>query len=277
MESLLIDSLALIGRGISHCSAEPHGHTYISQSHRIGASMPTPVPPTTTIADRSAPPGSVQANLDRLQADREAAWSTEEVEAHASKRLRLEVQADWTRIVKEGDVVENFTLAEVDGGTVVLTELLVDGPVVLIFFRFEGCPACNAAWTAYRESLVPALHELGAHLVAVSPQVPEKLVAFKRRHDLDIHVASDPDGSLLRRFGIAFAPSHDERSGLREEGKDLGAILGAGHWDLPYPTAVVVGQDHVVHFADAHPDWMVRTESRTIIDAVRALSPQVSA
>ena len=78
---------------------------------------------------------------------------------------------------------------------------------------------------------------------------------------------------MLRRFGIAFAPPESERPRLREEGKDLGPILGTGNWDLPYPTAVVVGQDRVVRFADAHPDWMIRTASQSILDAVRALSP----
>jgi peroxiredoxin len=66
----------------------------------------------------------------------------------------------------------------VDGGEVVLTDLLATGPVVLIFFRFEGCPACNAAWSAYQLSLAPVLQELGVHHVGVSPQAPEKLMAI---------------------------------------------------------------------------------------------------
>lgn len=229
-----------------------------------------------TVTDTTPLLPSVQASLDRLQAERDETWSAPDLEANASVRRNLEERVNRDGIVKEGDVVESFTLAEVDGGVVSLTELLADGPVVLVFFRFEGCPACNAAWSAYRESLAPALRDLGAHLVAVSPQVPEKLVLFKRRHRLDCLVASDPDGILLHRFGIAFSPSEEERSRQRQEGKDLGAVLGAGNWDLPYPTAVVIGQDQVVRFADAHPDWMVRTESETIIDAVRALSSVAS-
>jgi hypothetical protein len=34
---------------------------------------------------------------------------------------------------------------------------------------------------------------------------------------------------------------------------------------------VVIDIDGVVRFADVHPDWMVRTEAETVIDAVRAL------
>jgi hypothetical protein len=35
---------------------------------------------------------------------------------------------------------------------------------------------------------------------------------------------------------------------------------------------VVIDQDYVVRFADAHPDWMVRTEVDAVLDAVRSLS-----
>ena len=99
-----------------------------------------------------------------------------------------------------------------------LTDLLADGPVVLIFFRFADCPACNAALGAYQATLAPALGELGAHLVAISPQVPERLVAIKRRHEFDFLVASDTDATLLHTFGIAFAP--DLNRGFTSNGGD---------------------------------------------------------
>jgi peroxiredoxin len=224
-----------------------------------------------TIASAEPTTASVQGRLDALQAERDATWTAEQLVAHAALRQSLEDEAGRRRLVRQGDVVAPFELPEVDGGTVVLDELLATGPVVLIFFRFEGCPACNAAWSAYRESLSPALRELGAHLVAVSPQVPERLVAIKRRLDADFLIAADPEATLIHRFGIGFAPAEEEREQLRAEGKDIGAILGTESWDLPYPTAVVVGQDRVVRFADVHPNWMVRTESSTIIDVVTAL------
>jgi peroxiredoxin len=219
-----------------------------------------------------APPtASVQENLDALQAERDSGWDTEQLQSHEAFRLSLEAAARSRRMVRVGDVVSPFSLPEVDGGEVVLTELLATGPVVLIFFRFEGCPACNAAWSAYRVSLAPVLQELGIHLVGVSPQAPEKLVAIKRRHDFQFQIASDPDATLIDEFGIGFAPAEEDREEQRAAGKDIGAILGTGSWEFPYPTALVIDQDRVVRFADIHPDWMVRTESDAILEAVRSL------
>jgi peroxiredoxin len=220
---------------------------------------------------------TVQGNLDALQAERNAAWPKERLFAHESLCLGLEESADHSLFVREGDVVDPFLLGNpflldnVDGGSLLLFDLLETGPVVLIFFRFAGCPACNVVLPAYRDALAPGLVELGAHLVAVSPQAPDKLREIKIRHDLNFDVASDPEASLIRAFGIAFSPDDDAIAKQREQGSDLGEVLGTGRWELPYPTAVVIDQRGVVRFADVHPNWMVRTEAATILEAVRTL------
>ncbi|ONH59787.1 alkyl hydroperoxide reductase [Frankia sp. CcI49] len=221
-----------------------------------------------------AAPVTIQGLLDQLQATRDAEWAPEQLRAHADLRRSLEANADRARFVKPGDVVPPFVLAEVGGGTVILDDLLAEGPVTLVFFRFEGCPACNTALRGYQLTLAPALRELGAHLVIVSPQIAEKLVAIKERHGFDFPVASDPDRVLIDFFGIGFAPDEEAREESRRKGADLGAILGTGEWTLPYPTVVVIDQDRTVRFADVHPDWMVRTESSAVLAAVRPLVGQ---
>ena len=215
---------------------------------------------------------SVQKNLDALQAWRDTEWTPEHLAEHHAYRQKLQEEADWSRIIQVGDVVAPFVLDEVDGGSVALADLLRTGPAVLIFFRFENCPACNAALPAYRDALAPELARLGVHLLAISPQIPDRLVAIKRRLDLPFPVASDPDASLIRSLGIAFAPTPEEQVERLQLGYDNPAVLGNGRWDLPYPTVVVIDQDYVVRFADAHPNWMVRTEVDTVLDEVRSLT-----
>jgi len=175
--------------------------------------------------------------------------------------------------VRPGDLVEPFSLPEVHGGTIELERLLADGPAVLLFFRYEGCPACNIALRHYQLELYPALARLGATLVAVSPQVPHKLVAIKNRFGFGFPVASDTDNGLARRFGIAFTASAAAQAHARAKGSDLGEALGTGSWELPMPAVVVIDQSRVVRFADVHPDWLVRTEAGAVIDAVRPLVP----
>ena len=215
---------------------------------------------------------SVQKNLNALQSQRDVDWTPDHLARHQAYRQKLQEETDWSGVVQVGDVLAPFVLDEVDGGSVALADLLRTGPAVLIFFRFENCPACNAALPAYRDALAPELARLGVHLLAISPQIPERLVAIKRRLDLPFPVASDPHASLIRSLGIAFAPTPEEQVERLRLGYDNPAVLGNGRWDLPYPTVVVIDQDYVVRFADAHPNWMVRTEVDTVLDEVRSLT-----
>jgi peroxiredoxin len=215
------------------------------------------------MSDRPTP--TVTGLLAELHAYRVQTMAPAALAANIDQRRLLEETADREAFVKAGDVVEPFTLPEVLGGTVDLDQLLAAGPVVLLFFRFAGCPACNISLRHYQQELYPALAELGATLVAVSPQVPGKLAAIKNRYGFLFPVASDTGSELGRRFGITFTPTHDLR-----------AELGTDSGELPMPTIVVIDANRVVRFADVHPDWLVRTEADAVIDAVRALV-QVSA
>ncbi|WP_054569489.1 hypothetical protein [Frankia sp. R43] len=76
---------------------------------------------------------TIQGLLDQLQATRDAEWAPEQLRAHADLRRSLEANADRARFVKPGDVVPPFVLAEVGGGTVILDDLLAEGPVTLVF------------------------------------------------------------------------------------------------------------------------------------------------
>lgn len=205
-----------------------------------------------------------------LHAHRVLTMEPAKLQVNINQRKTLVEQADWANFVKAGDKVQPFTLSEVDGETLTLDGLLAKGPLVLVFFRFEGCPACNLALPYYQRTLLPGLQKLGATLVAVSPQVPEKLVEIKRRHDLKFQVASD-GLELGRRFGILYSADEASRQQSIAAGRTLGEVTGTGTWELPQPTVVVIDKNRTVRFADVHPDWLLRTESEPVLEAVAAL------
>jgi peroxiredoxin len=144
--------------------------------------------------------------------------------------------------------------------------------VVLVFFRFAGCPACNIAIPYYQRQLAPAVAELGGTLVALSPQIPSKLRDIKERHRLDFLVASDTGNKLGSKFGIVFTANEESQKHLRSKGVNLGETTGTNTWDLPMPTALVIDQNHIVRFALISPDWMVRAEAGDIIAALREIT-----
>ena len=194
------------------------------------------------------------------------------LQININQRKTLVETADRSKFVKAGDVVEPFSLPEVSGGVVTLNRLLQTGPVVLIFFRFEGCPACNLALPYYQRNLLPGLRRAGASLVAISPQVPERLVEIKKRHALDFQVASDIGNELGRRFGILYTFDEASRQSALANKRPIGEVTGTGTWELPMPTAVLIDRERNVRFADVHPDWLLRTEAEPILAALDALS-----
>lgn len=210
--------------------------------------------------------------LADLHAERERTWDPAQLKLNIDQRRILVETAVPSRWVKAGDRLGPFALEEVDGEPLTLESLTQNGPAVLIFFRFAGCPACNIALPHYDRNLAPGLKALGARLVAVSPQIPERLVEIKRRHNLSFEVATDRDNALGRRFGVLYTADPANQAAAKAKGSFIGDTTGTGTWELPQPTVVVIGTDGVVGFADVSPDWLVRTEAEPILAAVRALT-----
>src|SRR5271167_2756897 len=71
-----------------------------------------------------------------------------------------------------GDPAPGFTLPDALGRPVSLADLLAEGPVVAVFYRGEWCPYCNLQLHALQAAL-PTIRELGASLVAISPQAAD--------------------------------------------------------------------------------------------------------
>lgn len=214
---------------------------------------------------------SLNQLLADLHAERVASWRPDDLRINIEQRERLVADENADAYVKVGDVIDSFSVPSVSGSVIEFDELAARGPVVIIFFRFAGCPACNIALPYYQRALWPALRELGASLLALSPQIPDKLLSIKERHGLEFPVGSDLHNELGRRFGILYAYDEPSKQAALSRNSAIGDVTGTGTWELPKPAVLVVGQDRVVRFVSVSPDWLVRTEAGPIIEAVRAI------
>jgi peroxiredoxin len=215
---------------------------------------------------------SLKERLADLHAERERTWDPAALKINVDQRRTLVETADPTRWLRVGERLEPFVLKDVEGGDLTLDSLLERGPAVLVFFRFAGCPACNIALPYYEERLAPGLRDLGATLVAVSPQVPERLVEIKTRHGLSFKVASDLGNALGRRFGILYTADEASQAAQRAKGAFIGDTTGTGTWELPQPAVIVIDHERVVRFVDVSPDWLLRTEAEPVLEAVRDIT-----
>jgi peroxiredoxin len=203
-----------------------------------------------------------------LHAERVRTMDPVKLQRNIDQRAALVAAFDPETVVQVGDAVGPFELLDVEGGTITLDSLVANGPAVLVFFRYAGCPACNLALPYYQRTLWPALAARGVPLVAISPQLPERLREIRTRHGLGFTVASDPGYALGRRFGITFVPDAATLPEIVPGEPWLGELTGTGSWELPQPTVVIIGRDRTVRFVDVSPDWLVRTESHLVLEAL---------
>ncbi len=175
-------------------------------------------------------------------------------------RRQLDRDAIWHRLVKPGDRLPSAVLLEADLGPIHLDRLRMTGSIVLVFVKYAASGVCAATLERYQRELVPALAATDAHLVAVSPQIPQRLAEVKRRHDLSCFVAADVRHTLIDAFNLGFA----------EPGADV--ILGGGRSVLPFPSVVVADRAGVVHYAEVRPDGSPHPDPAEIRAAVRALA-----
>lgn len=172
--------------------------------------------------------------------------------------------------IKVGERAPDFTLPNAFGQGVNLYDELKKGPVVLVFYRGAWCPYCNMHLHALRESL-PQFQALGAQLVAITPQTPDKSLEQFKAAPREFDVLSDLDSSVMRAYHLLFEVDPDLAAMYRKHGLDLIEYNGPGRNVLPAPGTFVIDRNGIVRAMQADTDYTRRMEPADIIRALEAL------
>ncbi len=216
---------------------------------------------------------TLQSRLDAFKADFEAGkppynvpYSVIETMHRATAELVTSGAAP--KALKAGDTLPAFSLADPDGNPVSSTDLLARGPLVISFYRGVWCPYCNMELQALEEAL-PKFRELGASLVAISPQNPINSRKSVRQNNLTFPILSDPHNDVAASFGLRFEMQDYLIDLYKSLKNDLPSFNGDPSWTLPMPARFVVGQDGVILYAEVNPDYTRRPEPEDMLPALR--------
>jgi peroxiredoxin len=170
-----------------------------------------------------------------------------------------------------GATAPDFTLPDALGKPETLSHLLKDGPVVVTFYRGEWCPYCNVQLRALQTAL-REFQELGASLVAISPQAPDHSLSLTEKHALTFAVLSDADQAVIGAYHVQFTLAGDledlQVNVWHNDPRDHNADHTRA---LPVPATFVIDQSGVVRWAFVSADWRVRAEPADIAAALRSL------
>ena len=168
---------------------------------------------------------------------------------------------------QQGDAAPDVTVLDSQGRSVRLPDQWRAGPLVVVFFRGGWCNYCNLQlrdWQMHHD----ALRRLGATLLAISPQAPEKSTATTDDNGLAFPVLSDTNLAAANAFGIAFTLPPEMVEYFAEIGTDVPVLNGNGLWALPVPATYLIDTRGVIQYADVEPDYRRRPDPG---DALRAL------
>ena len=175
------------------------------------------------------------------------------------------------RLLTTGDIAPDFTLLNATGKPINLQEHLAKGAVILTFYRGGWCPYCNLELRAYQQ-LLPEIRKLGASLIAVSPQTPDKSMSTAEKNDLEFNVLSDVGSEVAKAYGITFTFSEELKTLYTEWGVILPETNGTDDWTLPVPATFVIAPDNRIILAHFNVDYTQRLEPREAIAALEKLT-----
>jgi peroxiredoxin len=179
--------------------------------------------------------------------------------------------------LKIGEFAPEFTLPDAYGKQVSLMTLLAKGPVVISFYRGEWCPFCNIELRGLQEAL-PKLQEIGATLVAVSPEQPDHGIVATEKNRLTFPVLSDLENTVAKQFGIVFQIGEELKEFSKNVFKnDIALRNGEASYELPVPATFVIDPTGIARFAHVDADYMTgRAEPEAVIAALEALAHPVA-
>jgi peroxiredoxin len=164
-----------------------------------------------------------------------------------------------------GEKAPDFILPNAIGKNVSLSSCLKQGPVVLKFYRGEWCPICNLDLRNL-QNITPEIKSLGAILLAVSPQNPDKNLTMKEKNSLDFEVLSDSDQRVIKLFKLQFDPGEDYH-----KRRDLSLLNGDKSIFLPVPATFIINKDFKIEAAHVEPNYTVRMEPETILNILKRI------
>jgi len=169
-----------------------------------------------------------------------------------------------------GEVAPAFTLPDVVGEPLSLGGLIAKGPVVLSFYRGGWCPYCSTQFRALQSALSD-IRDVGAELVAISPQTPDNTLSTAEKLELTFPVLSDLGNNVAKSFGLVFTLPEDLRSVYEGFGLDIPAANGDDTFQLPIPATFVIDRDGIVAWRFADPDYTKRADPIEVLEVLSKL------
>ncbi len=212
---------------------------------------------------------TLQEKLEAVQAEITANYPdlAARFDADTKEGVRSGVGSDS---LVPGSLTPDFELPDQLGRAVRSSDLRVKGPLVISFYRGGWCPYCNLELRALQDYL-PQITEVGATLIAISPQVPDESLSTVEKNKLSFPVLSDVGNVVARQFGLVFILSAHLRPLYAQFGIDLQQSNGNDTFELPVAGTFIIDSEGIIESAYVNADYKQRMEPAQILERLAEL------
>lgn len=164
-----------------------------------------------------------------------------------------------------GDDVPEVKGLDQNGASYDIQEDLVNGPVVIVFYRGQWCPYCNEHLSNLQDSL-NLIESKGATVIAISPEVQEYLTETQEKTGASFTLVTDVGYRISDAFSLTFDTSTKERFLYNAIGAKLKKAHTSDEQKLPIPATYIIGQDGKVKWRHFDPDYSLRSTAKEILE-----------
>ena len=118
---------------------------------------------------------------------------------------------------------------------------------------------------------LPEIESLGANLVAISPQLPEKSLSTAEENKAAFEVLSDVGNRVAREFGLVFTLAESLRPLYKKFGADVSAANGDESYELPITATYVIAGDGTIVHAFVDTDYTKRLEPAEAVEVLKKI------
>jgi peroxiredoxin len=208
---------------------------------------------------------------DELEGQRQRAYaqrSPQERKVRADAVIEVADAKIAERAVSVGEPVPEFHLPSITGTVVDSSELLGRGPLVISFYRGGWCPYSNIELRALQGKL-PEIEALGASLVAISPELPDRAAMTADSNALTFPVLYDQGNEVARRFRLTHQIAPEVVRYQLGNGNDVAAYNGVDTAEVPLPATYVVDTGGIIQYVFVVADYTRRADPDTVIRMLR--------
>ncbi|MGL5015011.1 MAG: peroxiredoxin-like family protein [Bacteroidales bacterium] len=173
------------------------------------------------------------------------------------------VLAQPNKPLKVGDKAPDFVLENTLGENISLKRHLESGFVILTWYRGSWCPYCNIALVELQEHLKD-FKELGAELIAISPQRADSTLTLQQKKELQFTLVSDTDNRVASKYGLSFKLD-SERQKLYEERISLSKYNGNNEGTLPITATYIIDSNGIIRYAYVNEDYKKRVNPKDLL------------